>query len=162
MMMDPFLARNIVYGIEDSLISSTGVIVGVSLAGFPRTQVLTTGIILIIVEALSMAFGSFVSEDSFMSKANILHTNLSIMKYAVAMLLSYVLAGAIPLIPFALDVPNAWIWSCGLALVSLFALLFTFQKKTLPRKKKTQHSMVLTSIGAVILAISVVSGKYLQ
>ena len=160
--MDPFLARNIVYGIEDSLISSTGVIVGVSLAGFPRTQVLTTGIILIIVEALSMAFGSFVAEDSFMSKSNIVHSNISITKYAVAMLLSYIVAGAIPLVPFALDVPNAWTWSSGLALASLYALMYTFQNTAFPRKQRTKKALVLTSIGACILAVSVVSGKYLQ
>lgn len=152
---DPFFVRNLVYGAEDSLISTTGVVVGVALAGFSHHHVIVTGIILIVVEALSMAFGSFISEDHFMDTAEMKYTMTDILTYSTVMFLSYMVAGFIPLLPFVLGIEAAWQTSLMLAVIAMYALLYVFQKK--PAKALAQ-----TSIGAVILAISAFMGMYLQ
>lgn len=153
--MDPFLVRNLVYGVEDSLISTGGVVIGIALAGLRRSDILTTGIILLLVESLSMGFGSFIAEDNFMATAAMSHSPWTIVKYASVMFMSYMLAGAIPLAPFALDIQHAWQWAFVLTLTSLFALLYWFQRIA-------KKAMVLTAIGGIILAISVYSGRSLQ
>lgn len=151
---DPFVSRNFVYGIEDSLVSTTGVIVGIALAGFTNKNIITTGAILILVEALSMAFGSFVSEDTFLKTSHSEYTMYQVLHYALVMFFAYLLAGIIPLIPFMLELNEAWKYSVFLATSSLFALIYIFQKNT-------NKALLQTSIGFVILVISSVTGKYI-
>jgi VIT1/CCC1 family predicted Fe2+/Mn2+ transporter len=150
---DPFFVRNLVYGAEDSLISTTGVVVGVAVAGFPHHHIIITGIILIVVEAMSMAFGSFVSEDHFMDTAEMKYSTADIVTYATVMFLSYALAGLIPLLPFLLNIKAAWQTSLMLAVIAMYALLYMFQKRPV-------KAMAQTSVGAVILAISAIMGAY--
>lgn len=154
-MDDPFIARNLTYGVQDSLISTTGVVAGMSLAGLKRREILVTGLILVIVEAMSMSFGSFISEESFVLAAGMQHTVWDIVKYATVMLVSYVLAGGIPLLPFLLDIDDAWQWSVALALATLFVLIMYVQGD--PNKAGT-----LTSVGGSILAVSILSGRALK
>src|SRR5262245_46938731 len=56
--------RNFVFGVEDSLVSTVGLLSGVAIAGLAREEIFLTGVILIFVEAVSMAAGSFLSESS--------------------------------------------------------------------------------------------------
>lgn len=154
---DPFLIRNLVYGIEDSLISTTGVIVGVSLSGLTRRDILVTGIILVLVEALSMSFGAFLSEDSFMTTANIEHTPRTVATYAGIMFISYFLAGLIPLLPFVISKSpsTAWPLSIVLAMVSLFVLVAKVQGN--PKK-----ALAYTTVGTIIMCISIGAGRSLK
>ena len=56
--------RNIVFGVEDSLVSTVGLLSGIALGDIPRSTILFTGLVYIFVEAFSMAVGSFLSEES--------------------------------------------------------------------------------------------------
>ena len=56
--------RNFVFGVEDSLVSTVGLLSGVAIAGVEQKYIFITGLILIFVEAFSMAVGSFLSEES--------------------------------------------------------------------------------------------------
>lgn len=154
-MDNPFVMRNLVYGIEDSLVSTTGVVVGISLSGLQRQEILITGFILVLVEALSMSFGAFVSEDAYMKTADMPRTVKEVSTYATVMFVSYVLAGLLPLLPFLADVQDAWKYSVGLALAALFVLVYGVQKNT-------RKATVLTGIGGTILAASIVAGKTLK
>lgn len=150
-LSDPFFVRNLVYGIEDSLVSTTGVVAGVALAGFTVQHVVVTGSIVVLVEALSMAFGSFVAEDAFIKTAGLHYTPIDVAKYAAVMFASYAAAGVVPLAPFLLRLQAAWAWSIGLAMVALYALLHTFQAK--PKKAALQ-----TGIGGVIMWLGMLAG----
>lgn len=154
-MNDPFFVRNLVYGVEDSLISTSGVVVGMSMAGMSHHAIVITGAILVFVESLSMAFGSFISEDSFMLTSNTKHTWKDVIKYSAVMLGSYVLAGLIPMLPFLLNVPDAWQWSVVGTLLALFGLIYGY-------KKKTQDALVLTSIAGFILTLTIITANYLR
>lgn len=56
--------RDLVFGIEDSLVSTLGVITGVAGGTQDRYTVLLAGVVVIIVEALSMAAGTYLSAKS--------------------------------------------------------------------------------------------------
>jgi VIT1/CCC1 family predicted Fe2+/Mn2+ transporter len=163
-MDDPFFVRNLVYGVEDSLISTTGVVVGVAWSGLARRDIIVTGLILVLVEALSMSFGAFVSEDAFMSHDGTRQpaSPTKIVGYAAVMLVSYALAGLIPLAPFLLGAKNAWRYSVGLAVVALVALVFLAQPKERGVKKRALKAGALASVGTLILAISIGAGRVLQ
>lgn len=56
--------RELVFGLEDSLVSTLGVVVGVAAGTSDTKVVMLSGIVLVLVEALSMAGGSFLSSKS--------------------------------------------------------------------------------------------------
>lgn len=59
-----FFIREIVFGFEDSLVSTLGVITGVAAGTQNAKIVIMTGCVLIVVEALSMSAGSYLSSKS--------------------------------------------------------------------------------------------------
>ena len=149
---DPFVVRNIVYGVQDSLFSTSGVVVGTALAGLGRRDIVVTGAILVLVEALSMSFGAFVSEDSFIRTAGGSASTGRVATYAAVMFASYVAAGLIPLLPFLLDLDPAWKYSIAATLVAIFGLMMAVERR--PAK-----ASVLTGVGAIILGVSIVVGR---
>lgn len=158
-MNDPFFVRNMVYGLEDSLISTTGLVVGVAASGASRKTILVTGGILVLVEALSMSFGAFVSEDAFIKMSNVEKSTSQILKYALVMFLSYVIAGLVPMLPFILSSPHPIFGSVVLALISLYTL-----GVYMSTDQKTRHARagILMSVGGAILGLSIGVGSYLR
>jgi len=116
--------RTIVFGINDSLVSTVGFLAGISVAGIPRSTIVLTGIIYAIVEAFSMAMGDFLSEES--AEEYISHSNVSdrpSITAAILMFISCVLAALIPLVPYILF---AGVWalvvSVCVSVLSLFVV----------------------------------------
>ena len=58
------IIRNFTFGVEDSLVSTVGLLAGIALAGVGRETIVVTGLVLIFVEAFSMGVGSLLSEQS--------------------------------------------------------------------------------------------------
>lgn len=154
--MNPFIIRNLTYGIEDSILSTTGLILGIDAAGVSRINIIITGLILLFVEASSMGYGSFLSEESFLifSKQGS-YTNWQVMTYALTMFVSYILAGLIPLSPYFLDIKHAYRYSIILTIMTLFTLLIFIHKDY-------SKALIMTCIGLIILYISITLGKYLN
>lgn len=113
--------RTIIFGINDSLVSTVGFLAGISVAGVPRSTIILTGIVYALVESFSMAMGDFLSEESseeYLKQSSV--KNRYSITAAVFMFISCVLASLIPLIPYI-------IFESGMALVisiclSVFAL----------------------------------------
>lgn len=95
--------RTIVFGINDSLVSTVGFLAGISVAGVPRPTIVLTGIVYALVESFSMAMGDFLSEESaeeYVSHANV--NDRPSITAGVLMFLSCTLASLIPLMPYVL------------------------------------------------------------
>lgn len=118
------IVRNFTFGVEDSLVSTVGLLAGIGAAGLGKSQIIVTGLVLIFVEAFSMAVGSLLSEQSVQEYE--VHREVGFSKSitaAIVMFMSYVLAGLIPLSPFFYSASHASILvSVALTLVSLFLL----------------------------------------
>jgi len=116
--------RSFVFGVEDSLASTVGLLSGVAIAGVAKETILLTGVVLILVEAFSMAMGDFLSEYS--SETYIRQAETSSRHSFIAafiMFFSYLLAGFIPLFPyFILASGSAVLLSITLSLFALFFL----------------------------------------
>lgn len=118
-----------VFGAEDSLVSTLGILYGVTSVGtFSRQQIFLTGLIAIAVEATSMGAGSFLSESSANEVENKSGKSLPVID-GIIMFLSYFLFGFVPLTPYILFEPMiARKISVIATLVALFALGFTPKK----------------------------------
>ena len=118
-------AQTVIFGIEDSLVSTVGLLSGIVIGGLDRSAVILTGMVLIFVEALSMAAGSFLSEASAEEIANskkdgiIRHSFV----HGILMFFSYFIAGFIPLFPYVIrTISNPLEISIITSLIALFIL----------------------------------------
>lgn len=120
--------RNMVFGAEDSLVSTVGVLFGVASASYDKTMILVTGLIVIVVEAISMGAGAFLSETSTQEVAG--EEEGSTIMDGIIMFASYFFAGFVPLTPYILFTGEfAKYMSIVFSLIGLFFLGFLPQKK---------------------------------
>lgn len=155
LLRNPFFVRNLVYGLEDSLISTTGVIVGITFAGMQTVQIITVGIVLIFVEACSMAFGAFLAEESFLKSSKTAYRFLEVAFYALTMFTAYVLAGVLVLLPYLLHLKHDYVYTMALALAALFALILFVEQNIM-------KAILLSVVGAGILALTIFVGRFLE
>ncbi len=116
--------RNFIFGVEDSLVSTVGALSGINIAGLNRADILLAGVVLIFVEAFSMAAGSFLSERSaeeYIGDRDS-HPKHSFVN-GLIMFFSYFISGFIPLFPYIIFQASFALWvSISLSLVALFLL----------------------------------------
>jgi len=117
--------RNFIFGVEDSLVSTVGLLSGVVIGGVSQEIVILTGVVLILVEAFSMGIGSFLSE--YAAEEMVMQRAIPQKIWAVGgaiMFISYIIAGFIPLAPyiFLSSVSSAFSYSIILSLIVLFGL----------------------------------------
>src|SRR5690606_6400064 len=96
-----FYFRNFIFGVEDSLVSTVGLLSGIAISDVPRASILLSGLVLICVEAFSMGVGSFLAEDSgrgvLLKKDPSAHVTVT---GGLVMFISYFCAGFLPLAPY--------------------------------------------------------------
>lgn len=150
-------ARNFIFGVEDSLVSTVGLLAGVAVADVGRQTILLTGAVLIAVEALSMGVGSLLSESFTEEYVEAKHQrDRHSMMGAVIMFFSYVVAGFIPLLPYILLTPEiAFFTSIGVSCLSLFLLGFLGARYFGARGFSSGLRMLLLGGGAIGVGILV-------
>jgi VIT1/CCC1 family predicted Fe2+/Mn2+ transporter len=110
------------FGIEDSLISTTGLIAGISVGADNNRIVILGAVVSIVIEAVSMGVGEYLSDDAVQELDKIKrHENST--TSGLLMFASNFSAGLIPLIPVLLfDYPTSLYVAIAAALVALFLL----------------------------------------
>lgn len=115
--------RAVIFGVEDSLVSTTGLIAGISVGTSNKSVVIVSGLVAIAVEAISMGAGEYISDDSLEQADRRTKRPHQARKNGILMLLSYFFAGLIPLLPVILiDYPASLYVSITMALFGLLAL----------------------------------------
>lgn len=157
--------RSFVLGIEDSLVSTIGLISGIAAAGSSSATIVLTGVILIFVEAFSMAVGELLADTTVKEFEKQESVPLSNARFAaVIMLVSYVAAGFMVLSPYIiLDVGRAFPVSIGIALCLLFILGATTAE--ISRLHPFRKGVTMVLVGGTAIAIGVFAGyaiEYLQ
>lgn len=153
------IIRNFTFGVEDSLVSTVGLLAGIAFAGVDPKTIVLTGVVLIFVEAFSMGVGSLLSEQSVEQYEQKREVSLSKPAFAAAvMFVSYVVAGLIPLAPYILKFgANAVWWSIGLTLLSLF--LLGILNAHLFRVKAWRDGLLTLVMGGVAVAVGIGVGQ---
>lgn len=153
--------RNFIFGVEDSLVSTVGLLSGIAVAQASKEALFITGSVLILVEAFSMAAGSLLSEysaDSYSTQTEKLtRSNLT---SAGIMFVSYFVSGLIPLLPYVfLPVDSALRLSIALSIACLFLLGVVGAKVAHIHVWKNAWRMAL--IGGIAIAVGAAAGKLL-
>lgn len=159
---DSSIIRNFVFGVEDSLVSTVGLLSGIAVAGIDRSDIVVTGVVLIFVEAFSMGIGSFLSERS--AEEYVLRRETTLKrpsKSGLTMFISYLLAGFVPLSPYFFLIGNsALLVSVSLSLVALFLLGFVSGRFSGISVVKDGLRMLV--LGGLAIVIGILVGQLLR
>jgi VIT1/CCC1 family predicted Fe2+/Mn2+ transporter len=154
--------RNIVFGVEDSLVSTVGFLSGIAVADVERATILLAGTVLIVVEGVSMAAGAFLSEESageYAAGGKVLKPKDAYIAGAL-MFCSYFAAGFVALAPYVFFPVSVALWAsivCSLiALVALGAI-----SGALSRAGLIKSALRMVLIGGIAIAIGVAVAKLL-
>lgn len=145
------------FGFNDALVSTTGVIVGVSTGTSNKDVVILAGVVTILVEALSMGAGQYSSSKSAhqLDKTDSVRTPLV---SGIIMFIAYFLAGLVPLIPI-LIFPMEYSRNVAIiaALIGLFIL--GYAKGKVVKVSPIKSALEILLIGGLATAIGIVVGN---
>lgn len=154
--------RNFIFGAEDALVSTVGLLSGVSFAGVGSRVVILSGVIYILVEAISMSAGAYLSEDSANELPEYQGRRDNQVTDAVVMFCSSLLIGTIPLLPYVFITPTttAFYWSIGFSLASLFAVGII--KGYIVGKHPLISATKITLVGGIVIVLAVLVGQLVK
>lgn len=153
--------RSALFGLQDGLVSTTGVVIGISTGVEDKAVIILASLVAVSVEASSMAAGQYSSEKAVhqMDKTG-KHTD-SLLIGALIMFFSYFLAGAIPIIPTIIfNQPEARTISVVFAFIGLFAIGYI--KGKIVEHKPLRSAIELFIIGSVATLIGLIVGSLLK
>ncbi|MBF8249874.1 MAG: hypothetical protein HW400_475 [Candidatus Levybacteria bacterium] len=157
--------RSLMFGLQDGIVSTTGVVVGISTGVSNKEIIILAALVAVTVEASSMAAGQYSSEKAVhqmckTEKSKIAHTdNLYI--GALIMFVAYVLGGAFSIVPTVIfDQPIAR----NLAIASSFLGLFIigYIRGYLVEHKPLRSAFELFIIGSITTIIGIIVGNLLK
>lgn len=154
--------RNFVFGGEDSLVSTVGLLAGVAVGGVPRADIVLTGLVLIFVEALSMAVGSFLSESS--TEAYLAQSEVPARRAflgSVIMFVSYFLLGFIPLAPYMVADLRTAFWLSIVASIVALVILGTVSGRQ-ARLNPVRSAVRMAILGGSAIIIGVLVGRLVR
>ena len=154
--INPDYLRSTVFGFQDALVSTTGIVVGIS-AGVDNKQfILLSALVTISVEALSMGAGQYLSEKTVHELPQNRHRD-NLLTGGLIMFISYLLGGLIPIIPIIFSIPPlSSILSIIFAFIGLFSLGFV--KAKLFQGKTWRSALEMLIIGGLATLIGLLVG----
>jgi VIT1/CCC1 family predicted Fe2+/Mn2+ transporter len=151
--------RNFIFGVEDSLVSTVGLLAGVAASGVSTRTIITTGLVLIVVEGFSMGIGSFLSEETTQEMAGKKPHTVEAVRGAITMLVSYCLAGLLPLAPYTfLTSSQAVLGSVSLSLIGLMALGYS-TAYVYGRPHPWRRALKMVVLGGIAVTAGMLIGK---
>ena len=148
-----------VFGLEDGLVSTTGAVAGVAAGTRDADVVLLAGVVILAVEALSMAAGQLLSERT-VHQVEPWHRD-SLAVGAVLMFVAYIAAGLVPLMPILLmrSVTSVVI-GAALAFPALFLLGWAKGRVVGVAPRRSGIEVLL--VGGVAAAIGILVGVFME
>jgi VIT1/CCC1 family predicted Fe2+/Mn2+ transporter len=154
--------RNIIFGIADSLVSTVGLLAGIDVSGSSHAAIILTGIVYAFVESLSMAMGSFLSEEAteeFETGAE--NTSKAPITAGFVMFVSFLISSFIPIVPYVLTQSAYALWiSIGLSLVTLFVVGLVMAK--ISKIRLLRHATKMVLLGGVAILVGAIVGKFVH
>lgn len=149
--------RSILFGVEDSLVSTTGLIAGLSVGVNDSRIVVFGAVVAILIESLSMGAGEYLSDDAVQELDKLKRQSENPLVSGLLMFSSYLLAGMVPLVPILMfDLPQALWVSIVLALLGLF--LLGYMKGRVLKTRAFQGGLKMFIVGGLAAALGVIVG----
>lgn len=153
--------RSGLFGFQDGLVSTTGVVVGISTGTQDKAIIILAALVAVMVEASSMAAGQYSSEKAVHQMDKEGKHKDSLLIGAGIMFFSYLSAGMVPIIPTIIFAqPEARFIGLAAALISLF--IVGYVKGKIVQVKPFRSAIELFIIGTIATVIGLVVGYLLK
>lgn len=149
--------RSLMFGLQDGIVSTTGVVVGISFGIEDKSIIVLAALVAVMVEATSMAAGQYSSEKAVhqMDKSG-KHTDNLIIGAAI-MFFAYLIGGAFSIIPTLIFDQPAGRYA---AIISAFIGLWVigYLKGKIVDHQPLRSAIELFAIGGIASAIGIIVG----
>lgn len=155
--------REIIFGLEDSLVSTLGAVTGIAVGTGNQFTIVLSGLVILVVEAVSMAAGSYFSTETVEfveegSQKTRLVRRLSL-RAAGIMFFFYLIGGLAPLLPYFFLKPSTAIYPSVICTAVVLALIGCWAGKIAKRPIwRAASEMVVVSLSAA--AVGYVIGRF--
>lgn len=149
--------KSAMFGFNDALVSTTGVMVGVGTGTTNKEVVILAGIVTIVVEALSMGSGEYLSSKS----AHQLEKTESIKQPIISglvMFCAYFTAGLVPLLAILLT-PEKYGTIVAVIAALLCLLVLGYVKGRIVKVSPIRSAVEVFVIGGITTIIGIIAGK---
>ncbi len=150
--------RNVIFGIEDSLAATVGLLAGLAAEAVPLSTIILTGFVYIFVEAFSMGVGSFLSEESAEDYEDKKKEGKTTFYASIAMFLACIVGGFVPLLPYFVAEGITAIYA-SIALSVFFLGCLGFVQAKLSQKKVLPRVLRMVLLGGTAIAVGVIVGQ---
>mgnify|MGYP003621452527 FL=1 len=149
--------QSAMFGFNDALVSTTGVIVGISTGTGNKQVVILAGVVTILVEALSMGSGQYLSSKS----AHQLDRSDSFKVPLISGLImfgAYFLAGLVPLLSIIIF-PMRYLRDNAIVAALSCLLVLGYAKGRIVKVPPIRSAMEVLIIGGITTAIGIIAGN---
>ncbi|MDB5265821.1 MAG: putative rane protein [Parcubacteria group bacterium] len=156
---NPIFMRNLIFGIEDSLVSTVGLLAGLATQAASVHQLLATGTIYVFVEGFSMSVGSYLSEESaeeYVAGSNV--SNRIAITGAGVMFVTFIIAGFVPILPYLIFTNGAALGGSIFVSVGLLAIL-GFVQAQFSKVSPWSRALRAAIFGGLAIGVGVLVGK---
>lgn len=153
--------RELIYGANDGIITTFAVVAGVSGGGLSLGVVLIIGAANLLADGLSMGVGNYLSirsHESVREAEGLPEEEASPARHGLATFLAFVVAGAVPLLPYVLPAVevNRFLLSTVLALLTLFAV--GAMRATISNVRWWRAGLEMFVLGAIVAGVAYGAG----
>lgn len=149
--------QSAMFGANDALVSTTGVIVGISAGTGDKQVVVLAGVVTILVEALSMGAGQYLSSKSAHQLNKEPATKTSLIS-GLIMFMAYLIGGLVPLLSIILF-PIHYSAFVAIASSLLCLLLLGYAKGKIVKVSPLRSALEVFIIGGIATAIGLIVGN---
>lgn len=152
----PDYIHSIFFGIEDSLVSTTGALAGIAIGAGSKELILVTALVIIAVESTSMGASEFLSEETEEDVEKVKRP-ASPKVSGLLVFVSYILAGLIPLLPY-LVLPHLQAIPVSIVAALIGMIILGIAKGKISNKSKFRSAIEVLIIGGIAAAIGIAVG----
>lgn len=152
-------SRNIVFGVQDSVVTTIGLMAGVSLSDVPRSDVVRFVLVSVLVSSFSMAIGSYQSERASQA-ASSQPDRAAMLRGAAIMFFAYLLTGIALMTPYIFS-QSQNIVLLGATCIAVL-LLGVVGRRTAGSTNPSRNMLETVALGLLALGLGFVSGKISQ
>jgi len=159
--------RDAVFSANDGLITTFAIVAGSYGASLSSNIVVILGLVNLVADGISMASGSYLGVKSELeyegAEGDHAHDSDSPLKHGLMTLLTFIIVGFLPLLPYVLNIEPKFLVSVIIVAISLFAIGASRSKIT--KKSFVRSGMEVFLIGGVAAiaayTIGFLADKYL-
>jgi vacuolar iron transporter family protein len=157
--------RELIYGANDGIVTTFAVVAGVAGGGLSLRVVLIVGAANLFADGMSMAIGNYLSiraHESVLEAESLPEEETFPVRHAFATFVAFVVAGVIPLIPYALPLLTIDRFALSTALTFLALFCVGASRGWIANVRWATAGLEMFGLGSIVAALAYGCGAFVS